>query len=153
MDRGAWWAAVHGVARSRTWLSDFILFFHFHALEKEMATHSSVLAWRVPGTGEPGGLLSMGSHRVRHDWSDFAAAAAAAGISVALGGGILPGSTKLHMSKHLNRENRRHGYYNNTYQDLRARALKSHWKCSEQCVFLRGNFPSSSTHPYFMINY
>ena len=67
MDGGAWWAAVHGVARSQTQLSDFTLFFHFHALEKEMATHSSVLAWRIPGMGEPGGLLSMGSHRVRHN--------------------------------------------------------------------------------------
>ena len=61
MDGGAWWAAVHGVAKSRTRLSDFILTFHFRALEKEMATHSSVLAWRIPGTGEPGGLPSMGS--------------------------------------------------------------------------------------------
>ena len=61
MDGGAWWAAVHGVAKSRTQLSDFTFTFHFHALEKEMATHSSVLAWRIPGTGEPGGLLSMGS--------------------------------------------------------------------------------------------
>ena len=76
MDGGAWWAAVHGVARSRTRLSDFTFTFHFHALEKEMATHSSTLAWRIPGTGEPGGLLSKGSHRVRHDWSDLAAAAA-----------------------------------------------------------------------------
>ena len=72
MDRGAWWAAVHGVAKSRTRLSDFTLTFHFYALEKEMATHSSVLAWRIPGTGEPGGLPSMGSHRVGHDWSDLA---------------------------------------------------------------------------------
>ena len=77
MDGGAWWAAVHGVAKSRTRLSDFIFTFHFHALEKEMATHSSVLAWRIPGTGEPGGLPSMGSHRVRHDWSNLAAAEAA----------------------------------------------------------------------------
>ena len=67
MDRGAWWAAVHGVAKSRTRLSNFTFTFHFHALEKEMATHSSVLAWRIPGMGEPGGLLSMGSHRVGHD--------------------------------------------------------------------------------------
>ena len=61
MDGGAWWAAVHGVAKSRTRLNDFTFTFHFHALEKEMATHSSVLAWRIPGTGEPGGLLSVGS--------------------------------------------------------------------------------------------
>ena len=119
-DRGAWWAAVYGVAQSRTrlkWLSssmpqkrrkwqptpvllpgkshgqrslvgcspwgaksltrlsDFTFTFHFHALKKEMATHLSVLAWRIPGTGEPGGLPSMGSHRVGHDWSDLAAAA------------------------------------------------------------------------------
>ena len=67
MDSGAWWAAVDGVAKSWTRLSNFTFTFHFHALEKEMATHSSVLAWRIPGTGEPGGLLSMGSHRVRHD--------------------------------------------------------------------------------------
>ena len=64
MDRGAWKAAVHGVTKSRTRLSDFTFTFPFHALEKEMATHSSDLAWRVPGTGEPGGLPSMGSHRV-----------------------------------------------------------------------------------------
>ena len=76
-DRGAWWAAVHGVDKSRTWLSDFTFTFHFCALEKKMATHSSVLAWRIPGTGEPGGLPSMGSHRVGHDWSDLAAAEAA----------------------------------------------------------------------------
>ena len=74
MDGGAWWAAVHGVARSQTRLSNFTFTFHFHALEKVMATHSSVLAWRIPGMGEPGGLPSMGSHRVRHDWSDLAAA-------------------------------------------------------------------------------
>ena len=67
MDRGAWWATVYGVAKSRTQLSDFTFTFHFHALEKEMATYSSVLAWRIPGTGEPGGLPSMGSHRVGHD--------------------------------------------------------------------------------------
>ena len=67
MDRGAWWAAVHEVAESWTQLSDVTFPFHFHALEKEMATHPSVLAWRNPGTGEPGGLQSMGSLRVRHD--------------------------------------------------------------------------------------
>ena len=67
MDRGAWWATVHGVAKSQIQLSDFTFTFLFHALEKEMATHSSVLAWRIPGTGEPVGLPSMGSHTVRHD--------------------------------------------------------------------------------------
>ena len=67
MDEGAWKAAVHGVAEVRARLSDFTFTFHCHALEKEMATHSSVLAWRIPGMGEPGGLPSMGSHRVRHD--------------------------------------------------------------------------------------
>ena len=67
MDGGAWWAAVHGVAKVRTQPSNFTFTFHFHALEKEMATHSSVLAWRIPGMGEPGGLPSMGSQRVRHD--------------------------------------------------------------------------------------
>ena len=75
MDGGACWAAVYEVAESRIRLSEFTFTFHFHALEKEMATHSNVLAWRIPGMGEPGGLLSMGSHRVGHDWSDLAAAA------------------------------------------------------------------------------
>ena len=74
MDGGAWWAAVHGVTKSRTRLSDFTFTFHFHTLEEEMATHSSVLAWRIPGTGEPGGLPSMGLHRVGHDWSDLTVA-------------------------------------------------------------------------------
>ena len=67
MDGGAWWAAVLGVTKSQTQLSDFTFTFHFHALEKEMATHSSVLAWRISGMEEPGGLPSMRSHRVRHD--------------------------------------------------------------------------------------
>ena len=67
MDAGAWWAAVHGVEKSWTRLSNFPFTFHFHELEKEMATHSSVLAWRIPGMGEPGGLPSMGLHRVGHD--------------------------------------------------------------------------------------
>ena len=76
MDGGAWWAPVHGVAKSQARLSDFTFTFQFHALEKEMETHSSVLAWRIPGTEEPSGLPSMGLHRVRHDWGDVAAAAA-----------------------------------------------------------------------------
>ena len=80
MDGGTWWAAVHGVATSQTQLSDFTFTFHFHALEKEVATHSSVLAWRILGMGEPGGLPSMGSHRVGHDCSDLAAAATAARV-------------------------------------------------------------------------
>ena len=67
MDGGAWWAAVHGVTKSRTRLSDSTFAFHFHALEKEKATHSSFLAWRIPGVGEPGGLQSMGLHRVGHN--------------------------------------------------------------------------------------
>ena len=67
MDGGAWWAAVHGFAKSRTQLSNFTFTFHFHALEKEMATHSSTLAWRIPGTGEPGGLPTMGAHRFGHN--------------------------------------------------------------------------------------
>ena len=77
MDVGAWWAAVHGVSKNQTRLSNFPFNFHFHALEKEMPTHSSVLAWRIPGMGEPGGLPSIGSHRVGHNRSDLAAAAAA----------------------------------------------------------------------------
>ena len=80
MDGEAWWAAVHGDSKNWTRLSDFTFTFHFHALEKITATHSSVLVWRIPGTAEPGGLPSMGSHRVGHDWSDAAAAAAAAVI-------------------------------------------------------------------------
>ena len=77
MDGGAWKPAVHGIAEGQTRLNDFSFTFHFHALEKEMATHSSVLAWRIPGTGESDGLPSMGSHRVRHDWNDLAAVAEA----------------------------------------------------------------------------
>ena len=67
MDGGAWWAAIYGVAQSQIRLIAFTFTFHFHALEKEMATHSNALAWRIPGTGEPGGLPSLGSHRVGHD--------------------------------------------------------------------------------------
>ena len=76
MDRGAWRAAVHGVTESQARLSDFTFPFHFHSLEKEMATHSSILAWRIPGTEEPSRLPSMGSHRVGNNWSNLAAAAA-----------------------------------------------------------------------------
>ena len=82
MGGGTWLTTVHGVAKSRTRLSVFTFTFHFHALEKEMATHSSVLAWRIPGMGDPGGLPSMGSHRVRNDWSDLAAAAAVLPLSL-----------------------------------------------------------------------
>ena len=85
MDGGAWKAVVHVVAKSRTRLSDFTFIFPFHALDKEMATRSRVLAWRIPGTGEPGGLPSMGSHRVGHDWSDLAAATAWAATCTNLG--------------------------------------------------------------------
>ena len=74
MDGGAWKASVHGVTKSQTRLSDFTFTFHFHALEKEMAIHSIILAWRIPGTEEPGGLPSMGSHRVGHNWNDLAVA-------------------------------------------------------------------------------
>ena len=76
MDGGAWWATVHGISKIRTQLNEFTLTFHSDALEKEMATHSSVPAWRIPGTEEPGRLPSLGSHRVGHDWNDLAAAAA-----------------------------------------------------------------------------
>ena len=80
MDGGAWKAAVHGVAKSQTRLSDFTFTFHFHALEKAMATYSSILAWRIPVMGEPGGLPSMGSHRIGHNSSDLAAAAPAQNV-------------------------------------------------------------------------
>ena len=94
MDRGAWQAAVHGVAKSWPRLSDFSFIFHFHALEKEIAAHPSVLAWRIPGLGEPGGLPSVGSHRVGHDWSDLAAVAAAALIYKTANLGALKGKNK-----------------------------------------------------------
>ena len=80
MGRGAWHAAVHGVTKSQTQLSNFTFTFNFHALEKEMAAHASVLTWRIPETAEPGGLPSTGLHRVRHDWCNLAVTAAAAGF-------------------------------------------------------------------------
>ena len=96
MDEGAWKAAGHEVAEGRTGLSSFAFTFHFHALEKEMATHSSVLAWRIPETREPGGLLSMGLHRVRHDWSDLAGGSMVKNLSAyawdTRDTGLIPGS-------------------------------------------------------------
>ena len=82
MDGGAWRGTVHGVTKSQTWLSNFTLTFYYHALEKAMAPHSSTLAWKLPWTEELGGLLSLGSHRVGHNWSDLAAAAATAGSRI-----------------------------------------------------------------------
>ena len=105
MDGGAWWAAVHGVAKSWTWLRDFTFTFQFHALEKEMATHSSVLAWRIPGMGEPGGLPSMGSHRVRHNWSDLAAAVICWYSLVMLGSGNEPQLPIYHIITWVNDNN------------------------------------------------
>ena len=90
----ALWAAAHGVAKSRTQMSDFTFTLHFHALEKEIATHSSVLDLGIPGTGKPAGLLSMGSHRAKYDWSDLAAVAAAARLVIA----FLPRSKHLLIS-------------------------------------------------------
>jgi len=95
MDGGAWKAAVHGVAEGQTWLSDFTFTFHFHALEKEMATHSSVLAWRIPGT-------SMGSHRVGHNWSDLAAAAETGTGGESLRGEWLKGIELVRLGCHNN---------------------------------------------------
>ena len=106
MDGGAWWAAVHGVMKSQTQLSDFTFTFHFHALEKEMATHSSVLAWRIPGTGEPGELPSMGLHTVGHNWSDLAAAAVSVWADLPLGVqqiqySLLPSTSSSETAPHL----------------------------------------------------
>ena len=103
MDGGAWWAAVHGVTEGQTWLSNFTFTFHFHALEKEMATHSSVLTWRIPGMEEPDGLPSLGSHRVRHDWSDLAAAAAP-GSSAIYAGKIRKSMKKVKVRFHNHKE-------------------------------------------------
>ena len=84
MDGGAWWAAVHGVAKSRTRLSDFTFTFHFHSLEKEMATHSSVLAWRIPGTAEPGGLWSMGVAQSRTPLKRFSSSSSSIQLGKAM---------------------------------------------------------------------
>ena len=101
MDRGAWKAVVHGVASSQTGLSDFTFTFHFQVLEKEMATHSSILAWRIPGMGEAGGLPSLGSHRIRHNWSDLVAAAASCFSSQHWEGqGELKGKSPLSRDRH-----------------------------------------------------
>ena len=128
MDGGAWWAAVHGVAKSRTRLSDFTFTFRFHVLEKEMATHSSVLAWRIPGTGEPGGLLSMGSHRVRHDWSDLAAAALNLWIKLVIWLHLKHSAYYFYINKisHLNvHENKTWiGSMNKKIQDKRIKSLR-----------------------------
>ena len=94
-DGRAWWAVVYGVAQSWTRLSNFTFTFHFHALEKEMATHSSVLAWRIPGMGETGVLPSMGLHRVRHDWSDLAATA----VCLKMGKSMETGSLGIHIQR------------------------------------------------------
>ena len=90
MDGGAWRAAVHGVAKSQTRLNGFTFTFHFHALEKEMATHSSILAWRIPETEEPSRLLSLGSHRVVHGWSNLAAAVSCATLFIGTATSLLP---------------------------------------------------------------
>ena len=118
MDRGAWWAAVHGDTKSWTWLSDLTFTFHFHALEKEMAAHSSVLAWRIPGTGEPGGLPSTGSHRVGHDWSDLAAAAHSYNAL-----GCHYDEVIFWLSEHQRRAFRKTGYYEERKKDMNKREL------------------------------
>ena len=141
MDRGAWQVAVHGVSKSQTRLSDFTFTFHFHALEKEMATHSSVLAWRIPGTGEPVGLLSMGSHRVGHDWSDSDAAAV---------------FLKNMYSSHLASETVVLGYIEGNgicNQHLKCFLYKIHWgqmfhTCMHACMYVNTVFIQHTNVPY-----
>jgi len=136
MDRGAWWAAVHGIAKSRTRLSDFTFTFPFHALEKEMATHSSVLAWRIPGTAEPGGLPSMGSHRVWHDWSDLAAAAAEVHKVICLG----------FTSKIISKGGKWvRGYRLNKIDHELSRYIFS---CCVHCLWFSWNFKNSIHHSF-----
>ena len=125
LDRGAWKATVHGVAKGWIRLSHFTFTFHFHALEKEMATRSSVLAWRIPGMGEPGGLPSMGSHRVRHDWSDLAAAAAESESRSVMFDSLRP--------------NGLHSPWNSPGQNIGVSSLS----------FLQGIFPTQGSNPGF----
>ena len=101
MDGGASWAAVYGVAKRQTWLSDFTFTFHFHTLEKEMATHSSILAWRIPGTGEPGGVPSLWAHRVGHDWSNLVAEAAAAAEYIMRNAGLEKAQAGIKIARRL----------------------------------------------------
>ena len=134
MGGGAWWAAVHGVAKSWTWLSDFTFTFHFHALEKEMTTRSSVLAWRIPGTGEPGGLPSMGSHRVRHNWINLAAAACCLlEITASLLRAYKPLKWITHFSKMLLRTNKFSGLRSGERSHL-CPASTSTAKPFEKCI-------------------
>ena len=141
MDGGAWKAAVHGVAERRTWLSNFTFTFHFHVLEKEMATHSSVLAWRIPGTGEPGGLLSMGSHRVGHHWSDLAAAAAVSVVRENLHPGELQ-SGSVPTSCVTFRSSL-------SLVEPQVMLLLSHSVCQTVCDPMDYNLPGSSVHGFF----
>ena len=134
MDRGAWWAAVRGVTKSRTRLSDFTFTFHFHALEKEMATHSSIPAWRIPGTGEPGGLASMGLHRVGHDWSDLAAE------------GALQIAEKRREAKGKG-EKERYIHLNSEFQRLERRDKKAF--LSDQCKEIEENNRMGKTRDLF----
>jgi len=144
MDGGAWWAAVHGVAKSWTRLSDFTFTFHFPALEKEMATHSSVLAWRIPGMGEPPGLPSMGSHRVRHDWSDLAAAAGAIIKLLRVGFLTLANKIVLVISIHPNMS------YTVFHPSPKAHSIYRNC-CSKKIKKILPHFLISKTQPFSLI--
>ena len=137
---------VHGVTKSQTRLSDFTFTFHFHALEKEMATHSNVLAWRIPETKEPGGLPSMGSHRIGHDWSDLAAAAAAAAYLTKTEGNFEPNSTSI--AKYLRTTWFVHCFYNsNTSQKTPGSNSQSF--CADSYLSIKC---SCSEHVAFVIS-
>ena len=138
MDGGAREAAVRGVTKSQTQLSDFTFTFHFHALEKEMATHSSVPAWRIPGTGEPGGLPSLGSHRVGHDRSDLAAAANAGDVRDV---GLIPGSGK---SPGGGRGNPLQYFFLENPMDIRAGGASGHRLAKSRTRMKRLNTHSAS---------